>query len=47
MPPASGTLHRAGSGLPGMPAGRTFRPSIVVPRYGVRITVMSRPLTGG
>lgn len=35
------------AGLSDPPAGKTFRPSTVVPRYGVPITAMSHPLTGG
>lgn len=34
-------------GIPGVPAGKVWRPSGVIPRYGLRITVMSRPLAGG
>jgi PPE-SVP subfamily C-terminal region len=40
----------AGSGMPGlsgMPAGTLSRASGVIPRYGVRLTVMTRPLAGG
>ncbi|OOD74515.1 hypothetical protein BWP20_22640, partial [Mycobacterium tuberculosis] len=33
-------------GLPGMPASGAGRAG-VVPRYGVRLTVMTRPLSGG
>ncbi|AGZ52744.1 PPE family protein [Mycobacterium kansasii] len=34
-------------GVPGMPAGTLKRASSVVPRYGVRLTVMSRPPAAG
>ncbi len=34
-------------GVPGMPMGAMPRASGVLPRYGTRLTVMSRPLAGG
>lgn len=34
-------------GVPGMPAGALKRTSSLVPRYGVRLTVMSRPPAAG
>ncbi|WP_197503779.1 hypothetical protein [Mycobacterium sp. 852014-50255_SCH5639931] len=34
-------------GMPGLPAGTVWRASGVVPRYGVRITVMARPPAAG
>ena len=34
-------------GIPGMPAGTVSRASGVVPRYGVRLTVMARPPAAG
>jgi len=34
-------------GVPGMPFGAMQRASGVIPRYGARLTVMSRPLAGG
>ncbi|WP_285173971.1 PE/PPE C-terminal domain-containing protein, partial [Mycobacterium tuberculosis] len=34
-------------GLPGVPAGTDKRASGVIPRYGVRLTVMSRPPAAG
>jgi PPE-repeat protein len=45
-----GTDELAGSGypgVPGMPAGTVARASGVLPRYGTRLTVMTRPLAGG
>ncbi|MGE2814385.1 PPE family protein [Mycobacterium heidelbergense] len=35
------------SGIPGIPAGRVSRATIVVPRYGARVTVMARPPAAG
>ena len=43
---AGDTAATAMPGLPGMPSSGTGR-SGVVPRYGVKLTVMSRPLAGG
>lgn len=43
-------LARTGSatpGIPGIPGGRISRAALVVPRYGVRITVMTRPPAAG
>ncbi len=48
--PATDGPGRAGSGapgIPGMPAVTTSRPTGVIPRYGVRITVMPRPPAAG
>jgi hypothetical protein len=48
--PGTDELAEAGAGVPGMPgmaAGAVQRPSGVIPRYGVRLTVMTRPLAGG
>jgi PPE-repeat protein len=45
-----GTDELAGSGypgVPGMPAGTMARASGVLPRYGSRLTVMTRPPAGG
>ncbi|WP_156689005.1 PPE family protein [Mycobacterium sp. Marseille-P9652] len=45
-----GTEELAGSGypgVPGMPAGTLARGSGVLPRYGTRLTVMTRPPAGG
>jgi PPE-repeat protein len=45
-----GTEELAGSGypgVPGMPAGTLARASGVLPRYGTRLTVMTRPPAGG
>ena len=45
-----GTDELAGSGypgVPGMPAGTVARASGVLPRYGSRLTVMTRPPAGG
>jgi PPE-repeat protein len=47
-----GTGERAGSGsgmagIPGMPGGTFSRATGVVPRYGARLTVMSRPPAAG
>jgi PPE-repeat protein len=45
-----GTDELAGSGypgVPGMPAGTLARASGVLPRYGTRLTVMTRPPAGG
>jgi PPE-repeat protein len=45
-----GTDEAVGSGMPGvpgMPAGTLARASGVVPRYGVRLTVMPRPPAAG
>ncbi|OBG38104.1 PPE family protein [Mycobacterium sp. E3198] len=45
-----GTDELAGSGypgVPGMPAGTMARASGVLPRYGTRLTVMTRPPAGG
>ncbi|MGA3254649.1 MAG: PPE family protein [Mycobacterium sp.] len=50
LPTLPGTDELAGSampGIPGMPGGTVSRPTGVVPRYGVRLTVMSRTLAGG
>lgn len=46
----AGTDELAGSGypgVPGMPAGTMARASGVLPRYGTRLTVMTRPPAGG
>lgn len=44
----TGALARTGSGLPGIPGiPRVSRAAMVVPRYGVRITVMTRPPAAG
>jgi PPE-repeat protein len=48
--PGTDELAESGSGMPGvpgMPAGTLSRASGVIPRYGVRLTVMTRPLAGG
>jgi PPE-repeat protein len=48
--PGTDVLAESGSGMPGvpgMPAGTISRASGVIPRYGVRLTVMTRPLAGG
>jgi PPE-repeat protein len=48
--PGTDELAESGAGLPGMPGvpvGAVQRPSGVIPRYGVRLTVMTRPLAGG
>lgn len=37
----------AASGIPGIPGGTVRRAALVVPRYGVRITVMGRPPAAG
>jgi len=45
-----GTDELAGSGypgVPGMPAGTIARASGVLPRYGTRLNVMTRPPAGG
>lgn len=45
-----GADEAAGSGypgVPGMPAGTAARASGVLPRYGTRLTVMTRPPAGG
>jgi hypothetical protein len=45
-----GTDELAGSGypgVPGMPAGTLARASGVLPRYGTRLNVMTRPPAGG
>ncbi|WP_457770411.1 PPE family protein, SVP subgroup, partial [Mycobacterium avium] len=34
-------------GLPGIPGATLRRAALVVPRYGVRITVMARPPAAG
>jgi PPE-repeat protein len=50
LPTLPGTVELAGSGMPGipgMPGGTVSRPTGVVPRYGARLTVMSRTLAGG
>lgn len=44
--PTSDAAPAAMPGLPGMPSAATGRAG-VVPRYGLRMTVMSRPLSGG
>lgn len=42
------TLAGSGSGVPGLPGMRPpWRPTLVVPRYGVRVTVMTRPPCAG
>ncbi|MDM3974628.1 PPE family protein [Mycobacterium marseillense] len=48
--PAAEALARtgpAGAGIPGIPGGTVRRAALVVPRYGVRITVMTRPPAAG
>jgi PPE-repeat protein len=48
--PGTDELAESGSGMPGvpgMPAGTLSRASGVLPRYGVRLTVMPRPPAGG
>jgi PPE-repeat protein len=48
--PGTDELSESGSGMPGvpgMPAGAISRASGVIPRYGIRLTVMTRPLAGG
>jgi PPE-repeat protein len=46
--PETGTLAGSGSGVPGLPGMRPpWRPTLVVPRYGVRVTVMTRPPCAG
>ena len=48
--PGTDELGRAGSGvpgIPGMPAVTASRPTGVIPRYGVRITVMARSPAAG
>ncbi|MGB8388885.1 MAG: PE/PPE C-terminal domain-containing protein [Mycobacterium sp.] len=52
LPTLPGPASRPGSGsgmsgLPGIPAGTASRAAGVVPRYGVRITVMARPPAAG
>jgi PPE-repeat protein len=46
----SGTDELGGSGypgVPGMPAGTMARGSSILPRYGTRLTVMTRPPARG
>jgi hypothetical protein len=44
----TGTEAAAGMpGVPGMPAGAVSRAPGATPRYGMRLTVMGRPLAGG
>ncbi|WAJ42830.1 PPE family protein [Mycobacterium sp. Aquia_216] len=44
----TGEPGASGSSVPGIPGMRPpSRATLVVPRYGVRITVMTRPLSGG
>ncbi|OJZ75279.1 PPE family protein [Mycobacterium paraffinicum] len=48
--PTVEALTRTGSGVPGVPGipgGRVSRAALVVPRYGVRISVMARPPAAG
>ncbi len=48
--PGTGELAGSGSGMPGipgMPGGTVSQATGVVPRYGVRITVMARPPAAG
>jgi PPE-repeat protein len=48
--PGTGQLAASGSGMPGipgMPGGTISRTTTVVPRYGARLTVMSRPPAAG
>ncbi|OBG60450.1 MULTISPECIES: PPE family protein [unclassified Mycobacterium] len=48
--PTTEALARTGSGtpgVPGIPGGRVSRAALVVPRYGVRISVMARPPAAG
>jgi PPE-repeat protein len=50
LPILEGTdaLGRTGSGMPGVPGiPKASRAAIVVPRYGVRITVMTRSPAAG
>nr|WP_280177763.1 PE/PPE C-terminal domain-containing protein [Mycobacterium pseudokansasii] len=44
--PTSDAAPAAIPGLPGMPSAATGRAG-VIPRYGLKMTVMSRPLSGG
>ena len=47
---ATEAVARTGSaapGIPGIPGGTVRRAALVVPRYGVRITVMARPPAAG
>ena len=47
---ATGEIAGSGSGIPGipgMPVGTVSRPTIVIPRYGQRITVLTRPPAAG
>ncbi|HEX5253101.1 MAG TPA: PPE family protein [Mycobacterium sp.] len=47
---ATEAVARTGSatpGIPGIPGGTVRRAALVVPRYGVRITVMTRPPAAG
>jgi PPE-repeat protein len=47
---ATDVISRTGStapGIPGIPGGTVRRAALVVPRYGVRITVMARPPAAG
>lgn len=45
--PGTEVADHGAPGVPGMPAGTAKRASSVVPRYGVRLTVMSRPPAAG
>jgi PPE-repeat protein len=50
LPTLPGTGEAVGSGyagIPGIPGGRVSRATGVIPRYGVRITVMPRPPAAG
>ncbi|OMC57639.1 hypothetical protein A5747_02630 [Mycobacterium sp. IS-836] len=48
LPTPDGTGGPTGmAGVPGMPGGRVSRATIVVPRYGARVTVMARPPAAG
>ncbi len=47
---ATGEIAGSGSGMlgvPGMPVGTVSRPTIVIPRYGQRIKVLTRPPAAG
>ena len=52
LPTLTATREPAGSGAgmpgyPGLPGGTASRTTVVVPRYGARLTVMSRPPAAG
>ncbi|WP_373141724.1 PE/PPE C-terminal domain-containing protein, partial [Mycobacterium marinum] len=45
--PGTEVAEQGAAGMPGMPVGTGKRAASVIPRYGVRLTVMARPPAAG